>query len=137
MFSTSAPAAPAVVVHGLEQACAALRSGLPVTLLSAHGAACYGGCAWWRALVAAAQAETGNNCRDILDCADAPGYALAALRIGQTALVLDPTCRGFPAVVAIAETLGAQILSERPRCLDLADRGAIRRLAAWLTPPPA
>lgn len=117
---------PAVVVHGLRQARAALAPGLPVTLLSARGAASYAGCGWWRALMQAAGAEF-----DILDCADAPGYAMAALRIGQRAIVLDPG-PAFAAVSAAAATLGAIVLAERPVALDLAEPGAERRLLAWL-----
>ena len=48
---------PAVVIHGLPHARLALRLGRPVTLLSAPGAPSYAGCAWWRALIAAARAE--------------------------------------------------------------------------------
>jgi hypothetical protein len=118
---------PAVVVHGLSDARAALRPGLPVTLLSARGAALNAGCGWWRALVAAAAAP-----HDILDCADAPGHAMAALRIGQQTLVLDAACPGFAAVAAAAATVGAFVLAEPPAALDLAERGAERRLLAWL-----
>src|SRR5271165_2454206 len=97
---------PAVVVHGLDQARTALRSGLPVTLLSARGAALYAGCGWWRALVALAVAEApGAEVHDILDCADAPGQAMAALRIGQQTLILDAACPAFAAVAAAAATL--------------------------------
>jgi len=122
-----------VVVHGLDQARAALRPGRPVTLLSARGAAAYAGCGWWRALVAATLADApGVDVCDILDCADAPGYAMAALRVGQRTLILDAACPAFAAVAAAAATLGARVLAERPEALDLADRGAERRLDAWL-----
>ena len=47
---------PAVVVHGLADAEAALAVGRPVTLLSAPGAALYAGCLWWREMVARARA---------------------------------------------------------------------------------
>src|SRR5277367_3056433 len=118
---------PAVVVHGLDDALLALRPRLPITLLSARGAALYAGCGWWRALMAAAAAPI-----DILDCADAPGHAMAALRIGQQILVLDAACPGFAAVTAAAAALGARVLPGRPPALDLADPGAERRLLAWL-----
>jgi hypothetical protein len=95
--------------------------------LSARGASLYAGCGWWRALIMAAEAPF-----DILDCADAPGHAMASLRIGQRALVLDPACRAFAAVAAAAATLGARVLADRPVALDLADPGAERRLVAWL-----
>jgi len=118
---------PVVVVHGLDQAQAALRPGLPVTLLSARGAALYAGCGWWRALVTAVAAS-----HDLLDCADAPGHAMAALRIGQRSLILDAGCPAFAAVAAAAASLGAGVFAERPAALDLGERGAERRLVAWL-----
>jgi len=69
---------PAVVVHGLDEAVAALRPGLPVLLLSAPNAAAFMGCLWWRALVQAAQrACRDTEAADALDCGDAPGYAMA------------------------------------------------------------
>ena len=66
------------------QARLALAPGLPVTLLSAEGAALYMGVGWWQALVGAARASyPATPCADILDCADSPGRAMAALRMGQ------------------------------------------------------
>jgi hypothetical protein len=124
---------PAVVVHGLAQARSALRPALPVTLLSAPGAALFAGCLWWRALVGQARAEfPAAVLADVLDCADAPGQAMAAMRVGQRALVLDPACPAFAAVVSAAASLGAAVLVCRPPALDLADHGAARRLSRWL-----
>lgn len=124
---------PCVVVHSLAHACAALAPGRPVTLLSAPGAACYAGCGWWRALVAAARARHPcTPAHDILDCADAPGRALEALRAGQKALVLASACTAYAAVAAVAEECGAVLLPLAPPALDLARPGAPRRLAAWL-----
>jgi hypothetical protein len=119
---------PAVVVHGLAQADAALAEGLPVTLLSTPGAGAYAGALWWRELVDAARtAHPSTPCADILDCADAPGHAMAAIRAGQEILVLNPACPAFARIAALARTLPA-----RPPALDLGDRGAERRLRAWL-----
>jgi hypothetical protein len=124
---------PAVIVHGLDDACAALAPGLPVTLLSAPGAALYAGCGWWQALVAAARArfpETGGE--DLLDCGDAPGRALEALRSGVQGIVLDPLCAAYPAVARAASAAGAVLLGAAPPALDLARPGAARGLGAWL-----
>jgi hypothetical protein len=127
---------PAVIVHGLEQAKAALAPGRPVTLLSAPGAALYAGCGWWQAVIAAARAEfAATEADDLLDCADAPGRALEALRIGVGGLVLDPLCPAFPAVGRAAAAVGARLLPAAPPALDLAAHGAARRLAAWLGRP--
>ncbi|HUA77525.1 MAG TPA: hypothetical protein VMA86_07620 [Acetobacteraceae bacterium] len=133
------PAVPrAVIVHGLADAQAALAPGLPVTLLSARGAALYAGCGWWQALVAAARAAfPATEADDLLDCADAPGRALEALRIGLKGIVLDALCPAFPDVARVAARLGARLLPEAPEALDLARPGAARALASWLAPGPA
>jgi hypothetical protein len=126
---------PAVTVHGMDDALAALAPGAPVTLLSAPGAASVGGCLWWRSLVEAAIAAwPATPCDDILDCGDSPGWAMAALRIGQRALVLDPACPAFAAVAGAAGTLGARVLAARPVSLDLGQPRARARLATWLRP---
>jgi hypothetical protein len=124
---------PAVVVHGLDQARSALRPALPVTLLSAPGAAAFAGCLWWRSLIGQARAEFPDAVLlDVLDCADAAGQAMAALRVGQRVLVLDPACPAFAAVAAAAAGLGATVLAARPPALDLAAYGAARGLTLWL-----
>ena len=124
---------PAVVVHGLDHLQGALGPGLPVTILSAPGAALFAGCLWWRALIGQGRAEFPRvPFEDILDCADAPGQAMAALRIGQRMLVLDPACPAFTTVRAVAGTLGALVLGSRPAALDLAAAGSAHRLLAWL-----
>ena len=123
---------PAVVIHGLPHARAALAGGRAVTLLSAPGAASYAGVGWWRALVAAARAEVpGLDPPDVLDCGDAPGRALEALSLGCRVVVLRPG----PAFADIAERAaaqGARLLAEPPAALDLGHRAALRRLDAWL-----
>src|SRR5271166_1827472 len=87
---------PAVVIHGLPDTRTVLACGRPVTLLSAPGAALFAGCGWWRALIERARAEhPGLPIDDILDCADAPGLALGALRIGLRRIVLDPGLPGW------------------------------------------
>jgi hypothetical protein len=108
-----------VIVHGLHDAVAALAeaavSGNPVTLLSAPGAAAYAGCGWWNAVVAEARAMHPEvPCTNILDCADATGLALAALRIGLSSLVLWPEAPGREAVVAIAGSMGGFVLAAAP-----------------------
>jgi hypothetical protein len=124
---------PAVVIHGLADARAVLHFARPLTLLSAPGAVLYAGSGWWRALVRQAEAEfPGVKFVDILDCADASGLALGALRIGQRRIVLDPSAPGWAAVAAIGASRGAEVLARRPPALDLADRASSRRLHDWL-----
>lgn len=145
---------PAVVVHALDQACAALAAAGPagVLLLSAPAAGGFAGPGWFLALVAAArQRHAGVACAAALDCADAPGSALAALRAGLRVVVLDGGCPAFAAVAGAAEQAGAVLLPARPAALDLGRldlrrRDGMARLAAWLamevphgspTPPPS
>lgn len=124
---------PAVIVHGARDAKAALAPGLPVTLLSAPGAALFGGCLWWRELVAASRAlYPATEATDVLDCADASGMAMGALRSGVCRLVLWPDAPGWEGVAAIAERQGGFVLAVAPAALDLAGRNATRRLHAWL-----
>jgi hypothetical protein len=127
---------PAVIVHGVTDAKAALAPGLPVTLLSAQGAALFAGCRWWRELVAAARvAYPETEATDILDCADASGMAMGALRSDVSRLILWPDAPGWAGVAAIAERQGGFVLPRAPPALDMAQRNAIRRLHAWLLDP--
>jgi hypothetical protein len=130
----------AVLVHDAAQARAALAAAgaAGVTLLSARGAAGSLGPGWFLAIVAAAAAASpAVPHRAVLDCADSPGQALAALRAGLRWLVLDPHLPAFAGLCAAAAELGAQVLPEAPAALDLAPLdlgrpGARAKLAAWL-----
>jgi hypothetical protein len=124
---------PAVVIHSLANARTVLATGHPVTLLSARGAALFAGSAWWRALVSKARDEFPNVAiDDILDCADAPGLALSALRLGQRALILEATAPGWPAVASVAASLGGELLAHRPAAIDMSNPVEARRLRDWL-----
>jgi hypothetical protein len=133
---------PAVIVYGLDDAVAALAKGAAakgaaakgaadrtgVTLLSAPGAALHAGCGWWRALVAEARAAHPEvPCTDILDCADATGQAMAALRIGLPRLVLWPRAPGRDAVVAIAQSMGGFVLEAAPTVHPSLTRSRLRQ----------
>jgi len=122
---------PAVIVHGLADARAALAPGLPVTLLSAPGAGAYAGVGWWRALVRAAGGTV-----DVLDCGDAPGRALEALRGRQRLLVLRAPAAVFVDIAERAARVDATLLAVPPPALDLGARGAARQLEAWLAVAP-
>lgn len=123
----------AVIVHGLADARDALAVGAPVTLLSAPGAGLFAGCLWWRDMVAAARVNhPRTRSTDILDCADASGMAMAALRSGVCRLVLWPGAPGWQAVAAIAERDGGFVLAWAPKAMDMAERNARRRLHDWL-----
>ena len=123
----------AVIVHGLDHACAAVAVGRKVTLLSAPGAGLFAGCLWWRGLVDAARAAwPATEVQDVLDCADGSGAAMAALRSGVCRLVLWPEAPGWRAVAAVAAGQGGLVLEEAPPALDLGQRDALRRLQTWL-----
>jgi DNA-binding NarL/FixJ family response regulator len=139
---------PAVTVHALRQAEAALAAAGPrgVLLLSARGAAAFAGPGWFLALAQeAARRHPDVPCDVVLDCADAAGTALAALRAGARRIILDGTSPAFPAVAAAAAEAGAEVLPVRPPSLDLGRldlrrRADAARLAAWLAgslPGPA
>jgi hypothetical protein len=124
---------PAVVVHSLADARIVLMHGAPVTLLSGEAAALYAGCGWWCALTAAARAEfPAVPIADLLDCGDASGQALAAVRIGLRHLILWPDAPGREKVAAIVAGVGGVLLAERPPALDLADPANHRRLHEWV-----
>jgi hypothetical protein len=140
--------APAVVAHTPRQAGAALAAAGPrgVVLLSAPGAAGGIGAAWFLALVAQARDAVGNEALPappphwaVLDCGNAPGFALSALRAGARLLVLDPAVPAFSAVAAAAAAIGGEVWTARPPALDLGGldlregRRGNRRLAEWLT----
>ena len=145
---------PAVTIHALDQAEAALSAAGPrgVLLLSAPGAGGFAGPGWFLAMVAeAGRRHPAVPWAAALDCADAAGSALAALRAGARIIVLDVACPAFAAVAAAAGEAGALLLPARPPALDLGRidlgrRDDLARLAAWLamvvpqaspTPPPS
>ena len=130
----------AVVVHGLDD----LRRAVAVAqrvrrrsllAVSSADAACFLGPAWWLALIRHAASEAHDlRLHDLLDCGDAAGRAMETLRLGGRGLILDAGCRQRDAVLERAAPLGARVLERRPTALDLGDRGAERRLEAWLAP---
>lgn len=119
-------APPAVVIHSLAHAVAALEAaeeaGVSVTLLSPPDFAAYGGAGFFNAIVRRARAKVpAAKSNSVLDCGDAPGLALAALRAGAEAVRFGgrPTVRAKIADIAAAH--GARLLTVRPRALDLLD----------------
>ena len=119
---------PAVIVHSLVQVRCALAPGRPVTLLSAPGAAVYAGCLWWQEVLAQARFDGVA----LLDCADAPGRALEALKLGLGGIVLHCPPAAFAVVAELAATHDALLYAQAPPALDLAHPAAMRQLEAWL-----
>ncbi len=126
--------APAVIVHGLGMAQLALRTAqtclCPTILLSGPGAGAYAGVGWWRAMMQQAGADA-----HILDCGEAPGRALEALRAGQMLIVLRADPRIWADIAERAAACGGTLFAQAPPALDLAKPNAARRLAAWLQAP--
>jgi hypothetical protein len=131
------PEPPSIVIHSLAHARIAIDAAtdagnLPVLLLSAPDAGCFMGSAWWLALMEAAAVGHIHPIPNLLDCGDAAGRAMQALRLGQKGIILDRACPQHQAVLERAIMTGAMLRSERPLALDLAEHGAARRLGAWL-----
>jgi hypothetical protein len=128
----------AVIAHSAEQVAEVRRlaPGAAVRFLSAPGAAGFLGVAGFRAMLEAG----GAAGRGVLDAADAPGHALAALRAGFREAVLDPRLPAFAALAQAFADRGARLLAEAPPALDLgrvdlAKPQGRRHLARWLGLP--
>jgi hypothetical protein len=132
---------PIIVIHCAEHARAAAAAAAalrrPVLLRSAEGAAGYAGAAWFQEVVKLARAEyPAADIEASLDCGDAPGHALAALRQGleRVRLSVRPLVRAK--VAAIARKSGAALDDARGPVLDLLNaddpEAACRR---WLANP--
>lgn len=133
-----------IIVHSLEDARAALRAaselGVTLVLRSAPAAGGYAGVAWFERLVAAALAEFPDvHASAVLDCGDAPGHVLAAIRwAGQPDRVRLIICFTGSEETAgrltdIADQAGLRLIRASELGLDL--RGARDPLAAcrdWL-----
>ncbi len=117
------PKTAALVVHGTEdarQGAAAARDlNAPLTLISAPGAAAYAGPVWFLALVEQARAVSPETpIGGVLDCADDPGHAMAALRAGVEAIVFMGDDTVSDKLATLAEASGAVVLRRRPPCCD-------------------
>ncbi len=118
---------PVIIIHSFEQACAALTSAADLskelTLLSAPDAGMQSGPAWFLSLVEQAQdAVPGAKTIEItalLDCGDAPGIVLAALRHGLTDICFTGPPEPLSKLTDIADQQGAVIVTKRPEGLDL------------------
>jgi hypothetical protein len=135
----------AVVIHSLAQARAALGAAAaltrPVLLLSAPAAAGYAGPGWFWALVARAREDVPEaEALAVLDCGEAPGHVLAALRDDQ-ASGPRAVCFTGPAETAetlrgLAETAGYGFFPARPAALELRhEDDPETACAAWLAAP--
>ncbi len=111
-------AGPAIVVHSLAHAVAALEAaaeaGRPVLLLSAVDAGLSAGAGWWREAIAAARssaptAEAALRSAALLDCGDDAGAAQAALRVGVEAIVFSGSANVAERLADIARQRGSRV----------------------------
>jgi fructose/tagatose bisphosphate aldolase len=134
----------AVTIHSLDHACTALSAArelnVPVTLVSAPGAAAYAGVGWFRALTDEAHTQYPDvSMTPILDCASAAGDALAAIREGLQVIRFSGKRDVKAKVMDIARQSGVSVVTRRAPSLDLGDvdstvadlTGACRD---WLSP---
>ena len=119
------PGAPVFIVHSLAHAVAALnaaaRAGRCVVLASAPDAGVYAGGGWFAALaVAAREAVPGTSCHFLLDCGDAAGAALAAIRARAEGVVFTGRADVARRLADIARREGVRFETARPAAaLDL------------------
>ncbi len=121
------PAEPAIVVHSLAHAVAALQAaaeaGRPVLLLSAADAGLSAGAGWWRGVIAAARDSVpAARMTALLDCGDDAGAAQSALRAGVEAIVFRGRDDIVERLADIAGRRGSRVRCARPSpALDLGD----------------
>ncbi len=116
--------APAIVIHDLAQAEAALVAardlGRPVTLTCAAGAIGYlGARTFLKIIETAAAAAPEAEFETLVDCGGEPGLALAALRHGATRIAVDVSGTAAERLSDIARQLGATMQPPVGNALDL------------------
>ncbi len=118
------------VIHGIDQAravCQAARASKDPTpfsleLWSARGAAASLGPAWFGNLIEIVQNEFPDLAIvGILDCGDAPGNALAALRHGIACIYISAPPPVADKIRAIGLQTRAEVRTRRPSMPDLMD----------------
>jgi fructose/tagatose bisphosphate aldolase len=120
------PTSRPIIVHTREHVSAALAAasdlGVALTLRSAPGAATYLGAAYFQAMVADARAEWPDVAvTAVLDCGDAPGVALGALRHGMTHIRFTGARKVRAKIADIAAALGGALDDDHRQALDLLD----------------
>ncbi len=113
----------AIIFHNLDQAEGAMAfaaaSRRPLTLLTAPGAAAYGGPGFYLAMVESARQRYPRAAvRAILDCGDDGAMAQMALSLGWRGLVLRGKATVRDKVRQIGESYNAEVLARPPKALD-------------------
>lgn len=129
----------AIIIHSLEDACAALAAaaelGVPVALRSGPGAAAYLGAQIFREIIEAARQEyPGVDAVGVLDCGEDAGFALAALRQGIDRIRVDLPAGTLARVADIARQCGSSLDDDPASALDLLDSDTpLERCRKWLS----
>ena len=113
----------AIIFYHLQQAECALAAAAalhrPLTLLTAPGAAAYGGPGFYLAMVEQARARhPGGLARAILDCGNDGAMAQMALALGWRCVVLRGRAAVRDKVSQIAAAYEAEVLPRAPKALD-------------------
>jgi hypothetical protein len=131
--------ARAVIVRNAEEAIAACRAAAafrrPLLAMSPPGAASFAGPLWFKALAAAARrdAATPGDVLFVLDCADAPGAALAAIHARVEAISCGMRGTVRAKIRAIAARAGVIVLDPPRKTLDLSLNPEPNTLADWFS----
>ncbi len=125
---TGSKAPRIIIVHGIAHARAAAAAAatldVAVRIRSAPGAAAYGGAGWFLEIIEIVRAEYPNaRIEASLDCADAPGYAMAALRRGAEMIRFRGTRAAGEKITQLVDAHGAVLDKSREAPLDLSGIG--------------
>ena len=130
--------APAVEIRSIADARAAAAAagqlGLSVMLVSIRAGASSLGPLAFQAMVEATRAEHPlARIESAIDCADAEGRVLHAVRAGCAAAIYDGRADVAARLAEIAAAAGARLLTERPPALSLAGaRDPLGACRAWI-----
>ena len=99
-------------IHSLAEGRAAIKATAEtaVCLESPAAAAGFQGIAWWQALLASLAEEfPDRRITGVLDCGNAPGHALAALRAGLGCVRVQAPPEALTSLTHIAKALNATL----------------------------
>ncbi|MEW5704996.1 MAG: hypothetical protein AB1781_10500 [Pseudomonadota bacterium] len=128
----------AVIVHDLPQALAALaaaaRLNRPITLRTPYGAASCAGAGYFQKVAELAKRQyPGVTAVFVLDCGDAAGQALGALRAGWKRIRFEGTAATLAKVADIAGQTGAVLDTDATPARDLSQaEDPEKATAEWL-----
>ncbi|WP_175426390.1 hypothetical protein [Azospirillum brasilense] len=138
-MTAPAPHPRPIRIHSLTDAAAACAAAadldVPLLLVSAPGAAAFAGAGWFGAVIARAAARHPSVAMTaVLDCADRPGDALAALTSGIDTVLFTGRADVAERLADIAAQHGARLLKALPEALDLRNaRDPRRACQSWLS----